>query len=191
MDDAAVIARFRETGDRAIFGVLVERYQHRVHRLIAGVLGPNTDADAEEVCQDVFLRVFRKLDLFTGEASFGTWLYRVAYNLALDERRKGRSRPLRLSLDSVVETSGRDEDPLAALQSRERRDRLAAAIERLPDLYRTTIHLHYWLELSIEEIAASLTVPEGTVKSYLFRARRMLKSALSGEGGRGRAGRPT
>jgi len=191
MDDAAVIARFRETGDRAMFGVLVERYQHRVHRLIAGVLGPAADADAEEICQEVFLRVFRKLDLFTGEASFGTWLYRIAFNIALDERRRTRFRPRRVPLEDAGEMIGRVDDPLARVLSGERRDRLGAALERLPDIYRTVLHMHYWLELSIEEIADSLSVPEGTVKSYLFRARRILKSALSGEGVRIRAGRPT
>jgi RNA polymerase sigma-70 factor (ECF subfamily) len=180
MDDAAVIARFRETGDRAMFGVLVERYQHRVHRLVAGVLGPGTDADAEEVCQEVFLRVYRKLDLFTGEASFGTWLYRVAYNLALDERRRAKFRPTRIPLENVAEAAGPAKDPLAEILSGERRDRIAAAMNRLPDVYRTALHMHYWLELSIAEIALSLSVPEGTVKSYLFRARRLLKRGLIG-----------
>ncbi len=163
-----------------MFGVLVERYQHRVHRLVAGVLGPNSDADAEEVCQDVFLRVYRKLDLFTGEASFGTWLYRVAYNLALDERRKARSRPLCVSPVGIVEAADPAGGPLAEILSRERRDRIAVAMGRLPDLYRTAVHMHYWLEMSVEEIAESLSVPEGTVKSYLFRARRLLKRTLIG-----------
>ena len=69
---------------------------------------------------------------------------------------------------------------MAAVLSGERRDRIAAAMDRLPDLYRTSLHMRYWLELSVEEIAASLNVPEGTAKSYLFRGRLLLKRYLIG-----------
>lgn len=190
MDDALVIARFRETGDRVMFAVLVERYQNRVFRLVASILGPYSDADAEEVCQEVFLRIYRKIDQFTGEAAFGTWLYRIAYNLALDRRRKARFRLPHVSMEDVGDLAG-PANPLDDLLSRERRDQIAAAMERLPDLYRSALYMHYWTELSVEEIAAMLGVPEGTVKSYLFRARRLLKNVLAGAGERARAGRPS
>jgi RNA polymerase sigma-70 factor (ECF subfamily) len=188
MDDANVIARFRKTGDRAMFAVLVERYQDRVFRLAASILGPYSEADAEEVAQEVFLRVYRKLDQYTGEAAFGTWLYRIAYNLALDRRRTARFRIPHVSLETIGESAG-PSDPPGEIIARERQRRVAKAMEKLPDLYRSSLYMHYWMGMSIEEIADSLGAPEGTVKSYLFRARRMLKGALAGERESSRTGR--
>ena len=177
MDDEKFVARFLETGDRAMFAVLVERYQNRVFRLVASVLGPYSGADAEEVSQEVFLRLYRKIRQFTGQAGFGTWLYRIAYNLAIDWRRRAR---FRLPHVSVEEISGlaSSSDPLEDVMTKETKDLVALAMEDLPDLYRTTLYMHYWLERPVEEIAELMGIPEGTVKSQLFRARKLLKDKL-------------
>jgi RNA polymerase sigma-70 factor (ECF subfamily) len=177
MDDEKVVARFLETGDRAMFGVLVERYQDRVFRLVASVLGPYSGADAEEVSQEVFLRLYRKIRQFTGQAGFGTWLYRIAYNLAIDWRRRARFRLPHVSIEEIRGLAS-SSDPLEDVLTKETKDLVVLAMEDLPDLYRTTLYMHYWLERPVEEIAELMGIPEGTVKSQLFRARKLLKDKL-------------
>jgi len=178
MDDEKVVARFLETGDRAMFGVLIERYQDRVFRLVASVLGPYSGADAEEVCQEVFLRLYRKIRQFTGQAGFGTWLYRIAYNLAIDWKRHARFKLPHVPIEEIRSLAASSSDPLEDVLAKETKDLVAMAMEDLPDLYRTALYLFYWQERPIEEVAELLGVSEGTVKSQLFRARNLLKGRL-------------
>lgn len=177
MEDDELVARFMETGDRAAFSALVERYQDRVFRLAASVLGPCASQDAEEVTQEIFIRVHDRLGRFVGKARFSTWLYRVAYNMAVDRKRRDRRRRLRVPLEEHL-LENATEQPLDGLLSQERKALVSAALEGLPELYRTIVYMHYWLERPVEEVAEVLRLPKGTVKSYLFRARRLLKGRL-------------
>ena len=92
MESQSVVERFRETRDPDSFRQIVEEYQDRVFRLVCSILGPWADLDAEEITQDVFLRVYRKIGQFRGECAFGSWLYRVAYTTALNHRKTARIR---------------------------------------------------------------------------------------------------
>ncbi len=162
-----------------MFGVLVERYQDRIFRLVASVLGPYSGADAEEVCQEVFLRLYRKIRQFTGQAGFGTWLYRIAYNLAIDWRRRVRFKLPHVSVEEIQSLAASSSDPLEDVLTKEVKNLVAMAMEDLPDLYRTALYMFYWQERPVEEIAELLGIPEGTVKSQLFRARNLLKTKVS------------
>jgi len=177
MDDEALVARYLASRDEALFRELVERHQENVFRLVASVLGPFRDADAEEATQDVFLRIHEKLAQFRGAAKFGTWVYRVAYSVAIN-----RSRAARLRLPHVDASVLRDlasiDDPHRTFAERERDAIVAAAVESLPDVYRTVVYLHYWTDAPLDEIAELLSAPVGTIKSYLFRARERLAHLL-------------
>lgn len=180
MEDEKIVAWFLESGDQAAFSLLVERYQKRVFRLVCSVLGPFSEGSAEEVCQEVFLKVYKKIRLFSGRSSFRTWLYRLTYNMALDWRRRNG---VRITGVSVGDTGAKDDegyvcDPLENLLSQERRLLVVQAIERLPELCRTIIYMHYWLDSPVEAVAEELGLPEGTVKSYLFRARQSLRKII-------------
>lgn len=177
MEDDELVSRFLETGDRAAFAVLVERYRDRVFRLAASVLGPYAHQDAEEVSQEVFIRAYGGLRRFKGQARFSTWLYRVTYNLAIERKRRERRHALQVVAEAPSFSDG-PQQPLDGLISKEKKTLVAAAIEGLPELYRTIVYMHYWLEQPVEEVACVLRLPEGTVKSYLFRARRLLRSKL-------------
>jgi RNA polymerase sigma factor (sigma-70 family) len=177
MDDRELIAAYRETSDTGLFRVLVERHQDRVFRLVASILGPGFSAEAEEVAQDVFLTVHRKLASWREESQFSTWLYRIAWNRAVDHRRQARFRVVFTGERALAMLPAKS-DPHAELAAEELRKELLKALESLPDLYRTLVHLHYWMGSSMTEIADLTGVPEGTVKSYLARARKLLKLEL-------------
>jgi RNA polymerase sigma-70 factor (ECF subfamily) len=173
-EDAGLVSAFRASGSVDDFERLVERHQRTVFRVAASVLGPGHDAHAEDVAQDVFLQVYRKLGAFEGRSRFATWLYRIAYNRALDYRRSLAARP---EAELVVEpaSGGGAPDPF-------RRDALADCISRLPHAQRSAVHLHYWLGHSTADIAATLGVQPGTVKAWLFRARHLVARCLASKG---------
>jgi RNA polymerase sigma-70 factor (ECF subfamily) len=180
VDDEAAIAAYRDTGDPDLFRLLVERHQGRVLRIAAAVLGPHAALDAEEVAQEVFIRVHDALGSFRGESRFTTWLHRLAYNRAIEHRRRARLRLPHLPLESRPgSTTG---EPFLRAEQAERRRLVARLLERLPDVYRTAIHLHYWLGCSVDEVAETLEVAPGTIKSYLHRARQRLRELARAEG---------
>ena len=180
-DDAALVASYLATRDPAVFRLLVDRHGGSVLRLVSSILGPFRDTDAEDVAQDVFVRAHDKLAQFRGEAQFGTWLYRIAYSVALNRRKLARLRMPHVAVDALLDLAG-PANPHAEAVAAERAAQLAAAIEILPDLYRTVIYLHYWQECSVDAIAQYLGAPENTVKSYLFRARTRLATVLTEKG---------
>jgi len=163
------------TAERGEFRELVEAYQHRVFRLVCSVLGPYRDADAEDVTQEVFLRVYRQLGQFRGDASLGTWIYRIARNLAIDTRRQARFRLPHLT-EAALERMP------APADSTVDRAVIAAALESLPEVYRTLLYLYYWQDASVEEAAEVTGLPPGTVKSYLARGRHRIEAELAKRG---------
>ena len=181
MTDEALAARYASERDPADFRELVERHSASVLRLVSSILGPFRDTDAEETAQDVFLRVHHRIGQFRGDAKFSTWLYRVAYSVALNRRKLARLRLPHVPVDTLraLEAAGGPHDEAEA---GERAAELAAAIELLPDVYRTVVYLYYWQETSVEDIAQLLNAPVNTVKSYLFRARARLGESLQGRG---------
>ncbi len=184
LDDHALVHEICSNGSPDCFEVLVERYKHRVFRLMTSVLGPALARDAEDATQEVFLHVHRKLSQFRSESRFSTWLYRVAYHKAIDHRRKlmrGLSEPLP---DAGLEQPDRrpEADPMRRSLSTERRRTVTAAMAAVPEPARTVLHLRYWLDASVREIADVLDMNEGTVKSHLFRGRQRLARELNPEG---------
>ena len=180
-DDEVVVAAYLKTRDPDLFRLLVERHRERVFRLVASILGPFADLDAEELTQEVFVRVHERLGSFRGEARFSSWLYRLAYNRTIERRRRARLRAEHVSCESL-EASATSTGPLEAALDRERERVVALLIEGLPDVYRSVVHMHYWMDQSIDEIAETLGVPTGTVKSYLSRARQRLREGARAQG---------
>jgi len=193
MDTASemvLVERLRE-GDASALEALMERYASRVFRVARGIA--RTDADAEEVVQDVFLALARKIGSFEGRAQLSTWIYRVATNAALLKRR-GKRVQLEVSLEehlpSFKEDGHRDgprdyvlaewsRTPEAELLDGEARTVLARAIDQLPDTYRAVLILRDVEELSNEETARILGESVGSIKSRLHRARMALREQLT------------
>ena len=175
-------------GDGSAFELLVTRYEARAYRLAYRLVG--AEGDAQDVLQEAFLQVFRKLGSFRGEARFSTWLYRIVTNAALMQRR-GRSRrptePLDAYLPRFDETGTHAATPAeiaAASRVEERLDQRAlahkamAGLDRLPELYRSAFVLRDLEELPTTEVAAVLGLEPAAVRQRVHRARLMLRGYL-------------
>lgn len=160
--------------DDAAFEVLIRRHAPRVHALAASLVGAGS---ADDVVQEVFLSAHKSLKSFRGDALFTTWLHRVALNACY---KMLRAKPT-LSYEDVPELTATS-DPVQAGEVAVLRERLAWAMGRLPDKQREVLALRELADLDYAEIAQTLKVPLGTVKSRVARGRAALKELLIREG---------
>lgn len=168
-----------QAGDTACFACLLDRYSRPVHSLILKVV--RNREDAEELAQDVFVKVFRSLSSFKGECSFSTWIYRIAYNTALSETRKKRREFLTIeesALDNVSEQEVAE--ALGRTDNSGRIERLDAALAQLPPDERAIILLFYMKEKTVDEVAAITGLTAVNVKVKLHRIRKKLFVILKG-----------
>ena len=128
------------------------------------------------------LRVHHALASFRGDAKFGTWIYRIAFNQALNVKARVRFRAPHVSDAALSATASQDRGPDDRLQDQRRQRAVLACVSELPEVYQSALRLHYWLGASMSEIAVMLDTPENTVKSYLHRARRLLHAMLTARG---------
>ena len=185
-----LIDRLRAHDARAL-EALMSRHASRLYRVAYGIT--RRDADAEEVVQDVFLTLFRKIDSFEGRAALGSWLYRVTANAALIKRR-GKRAELEVSLEEQLPTFLADghregdrsflladwsETPEETLLNGEARKVLERALDRLPDHYRAVVVLREVEGLANEDVAQILGESVPTIKSRLHRARMALREELT------------
>ena len=188
--DVDLFERLR-AGDATALEPLMSRFASRVYRVANGIC--RSSSDAEEVVQDVFLMVFRKAGSFEGRAALTTWLYRIAVNMSLNKRRGKRAEveePIEDLLPTYLDDGHRQGDrsflladwstmPDEALLSKEGREVIRAAVERLPQHYRAVLLLRDVEELSSEEVAEILGESVASVKSRLHRARMALREQLT------------
>jgi RNA polymerase sigma-70 factor (ECF subfamily) len=184
MDDAVLVREFQRTHDQTHFNALVERHRGPVFRLVLSILGPGREGEAEELAQDVFVKVYKKLDGFRGEAKFSSWLFRIAYNAALDHRARLSFRATHQSQEvlEMTPSESREANPFQIAVDESHKSAIKVAMAKLPDLYRSVLHLHYWMGMTVGEVSETLAIPDGTVKSYMHRARRKLHEMLSKQG---------
>lgn len=167
-------------GEAAAMDELLRRHYDRVHAVCRRIAGGTRDAD--DAAQEAMIRVVRNLDRFDGRSAFGTWVYRIATNTALDELRKRKRRP---QLRSVADDDDLRQRPEQADEIADRlidsvADRLAidAALAELPEEFRAAVVLRDVGDLDYAEIAEVLELPIGTVKSRIARGRRLLIEKL-------------
>lgn len=187
-EDRLLIERFK-SGDATAFDMLVDKYSGRAYQIAYGILGSRQDA--EEVAQDVFIRIFRALPKFRGDSEFTTWMYRIAMNLARNKYRWNKSRGSQRSVSIDAPLDGSDESDgrkLDVVEGRLSPDEKASLDElevqalrelgNLPELYRQALALRNVDELSYEDIADLLGCKLGTIKSRIARARDELRKRL-------------
>lgn len=177
LDDAQLVEATLD-GDNQSFGILVQRYQDRLFNTLLRFTGSRHDAS--DLVQDAFVQAFVKLSSFRGDSQFYTWLYRIAMNLSLSQRRK--KRPV-ASVDAAKDQVGEepideDEGPDSDLLRKERAQVVQDALLRLGEEHRQILVLREMENCSYDQIGEILNVPVGTVRSRLFRARLQLKEHL-------------
>lgn len=175
--DRELVERAR-AGERAAFDLLVARYQRRLLRLVLRLL--RDPAEAEDVVQETFLKAYRALPRFRGEAAFYTWLYRIALNGARNAilRRRQRGAPHGVAPSQLPAPVPEIGTPESMLLSKQVMLAIDAALEALPLELRTAIVLREIEGLSYEEIAEIMECPLGTVRSRIFRAREAIARRL-------------
>ena len=161
-------------GDEGAFQELVDRHKDLVFALIARTVQDRSRA--EDLAQDVFLRVHRGLPYFRGEARLSTWIYRIVANVCA--QRPGGPPTLSLDDDRTTVTPAASDRRFGDL---ELRDRLEKAIARLPPNYRLLVAAHYLNGVQYEDLAEALQLPLGTVKTQLYRAKQQLRRLLETE----------
>ena len=175
-----LVARVRD-GDIDALGELYERYKTKVYRTATAIT--HDERMAEDILQEVFLRVNRYADSFDQTQPFEPWIYRITVNLSYSWTNKAKRwvNFFQNAIERLKAPSKRD--PERVTESREQRELLRRAIDALPDSHRVVIILYYLEGLSVNEVAYALGVPGGTVKSRLYYAREKLKEAITEEQG--------
>ena len=173
-----------QRGDKRAFELLVEKYQHRLARLVSRLV--RDPGEAEDVTQEAFIKAYRALPSFRGDSAFYTWLYRIGINTAKNFlMATGRRAPTSTEVDAEeaegYESSEQLHDintPESLLLSKEIAVTVNAAIESLPEELRSAIQLRELEGMSYEEIAKLMDCPIGTVRSRIFRAREAIADKL-------------
>jgi len=172
VDDRNLVRRIQD-GDMHAFRHLIRQHERLVVYMVRKVV--NNEAEREEICQDVFLKVYNSLGTFAFQSRLSTWIATIAYRHALNHLRR-RDIPLaELPSDDSASAFVELQTPESMVMDTDMTEQIRALIDKLPLQYRTIVNLYHIEEMSYSEIATVMELPEGTVKSYLFRARTMLK----------------
>ncbi|MCK5075753.1 MAG: sigma-70 family RNA polymerase sigma factor [Calditrichia bacterium] len=171
-------------GDERAYERLVTDYHNLVFGIVLRLVGNKTDA--EDLVQEVFVKVYRYLDRYNGEFAFATWIIKIASNHSIDFLRKSKLKTTSLDVNADEKESGGSFKQYAAntpapdkvLLKKEQKKIIEDAIDELPEKYRVIIVLRHTEEKNYDEIAMLLNIPIGTVKARLFRAREMLNKKL-------------
>ncbi len=183
-EDFELLAKFKK-GDQQAFELLVRKYKTTVFNTIYSVMGNAQEAD--DIAQEVFLKVYTKADSFKGESSFSTWLYRITVNRCVDELRRRKNKIIsyeiefnqeeKLKLKDVL--ASRENDITEKLRQKELQDIIQKAMNSLPEKYRIILTLKEIEGLSYKEISQIMKISLAKVKIWLFRARQKLKGKLA------------
>ncbi|MDD2513587.1 MAG: RNA polymerase sigma factor [Proteiniphilum sp.] len=165
------------SGNDSAFKTLMERYQLQVFRTAMGFV--HTKEDAEDITQNIFIRVYQSLNTFQGDAEFSTWLYRITVNMCLNDLRRNRKNRLLQSLETFFSVKSDQKTPLEELESAERDQRIRVAIDSLPEQQRMAFILSRYEELPQRQIAAVMKRSEGAVEQLLQRAKENLRKKLT------------
>ncbi|MEO7159150.1 MAG: RNA polymerase sigma factor [Polaromonas sp.] len=181
----ADLVRLALAGNDLAFAQIMRRHNRLLFRTARSIL--KNDDDAQDALQDAYLHAWRALATFRADARLATWLVRIVVNEALGRLRRHGAQvlPLRAAMDTDGQTpelqmpANPDDQPEPSLMRAQVRQQIEARIDTLPDAFRTVFMLRGVQELSVEEVALALDIPEATVRSRFFRARSLLREGLS------------
>ena len=164
-------------GDKDAFTTLVERYQQKVFGMAIGML--KNREEAEEVAQDIFIKIYTSLSKFRGDASFATWAYRISYNKCLDKIKGLKRRQSQEFIEDIYEGElDLVDNGLDYLDAEERKQMVGDALNKLDAEHRIVLTLFYFDELSLKEISKVVGISENNTKVRLYRSRKKLFGIL-------------
>lgn len=173
-----------KAGNYTVFREIVELFKNRVFGM-AYKFTNNYD-EAQDLSQDIFLKIYKEIGSFRFESKLSTWIYRISINTCLDWKRKNsKVKILSTSIvnddDEAIELDIKDDNPLpdeAFIQSENQRE-VHELVSELPDKYKTVIIMYHFNNMSYQDISSALNIPERTVETRLYRARRLMKDELT------------
>lgn len=163
-------------GDTRAFSFLVEKYQNLIFHVVRRILPGQMDA--EDVCQEVFVKIYKSIGTFKQNSKLSTWIARIAYFTALNHLKKNKRYDTYDDLEITLTIESPVDGPDDILIKKNTAAHVNRMIAKLPEQYRLILTLFHLEEFSIEEIHETTGIPKGTIKSYLFRARKMLKDKI-------------
>lgn len=181
MDDQRALVEKIVSGDKNAFREVIEKHQRLVSHIVFRMVSAKDDR--EDICQEVFIKVYQNLKSFRFDCRLSTWIGRIACNNCLNFLDK-KSFSLLDDLDNgstLVETQADTARTDNAVEQKQLSELLRRKIEYLPAIYRTVVTLYHLDQMNYAEIAAVTSLPEGTIKSHLFRGRQILKNQLLAE----------
>ena len=173
MDDYSVIQDCIG-GNKNAFGELVSRYKNLVYSVILRMT--NDSEEANDLAQEVFIKVYRNLDKYQPDYKFSTWLIRITTNMVIDYRRKKKTDSI--SMDDMAYEPASEDTPEDHYIRQEQTNKVMNALNGLPDMYKIPVILYHQQGLSYQEISDVINEPLSKVKNRIFRARKMLKEQL-------------
>lgn len=176
MDDEAELIRSIMNGNIQSFGIIVQQYEKLVFSILNRML--QSREDIEDTGQDIFVKVFDQLKHFRRESKLSTWIGRIAYHTAINHLKKNAGRHSNKDPDDLENFHFSDETPAGKLEERQSAAYINTLVSQLPLQYRTVVTLFHLNEFSHKEIMEITGLPEGTIKGYLFRARKLLKEKI-------------
>ena len=186
--DYQLVISARETGDQKAYAQLMEYYRNPLYFMLLKMT--NNPSDADDLTIEAFGKAFKKINQYTPEYAFSTWLFKIASNNCIDFIRKKKKNTFSLNNDFddskesynlVNKIPSKALDPEEKIIKKQKIKMMREVVERLKPHYRTLIELRYFKEYSYEEIATELNLPLGTVKAQLFRAREFLYNIMKND----------
>ena len=179
--DSQLVVR-AQNGDPQAFAEIVRRHGAAVFRLALSILGREFIPEAEDVAQEVFLKVHYAIKSFRGDSQISSWIYRITFNQAVNLKARVRFRRPHSDEALLYYAVSPELGPHQQAETAQRNHALAECIRTLPEVYQSTLRLYYWLGAGVSEVAVLLGVNENTAKSYLHRARQLLHAMLKEKG---------
>ena len=177
MNDKELIQQIL-SGNMNAFTFLVKQHEKLVSHLVFRIVQQHDTV--QDVCQEIFIKVFKNLKHFKGESKLSTWIASIAYNTSITHiRKEGRHKSQDIDEGITTFLPTESNSPETILEKGEMKNLIKQKIEALPEHYRTIITLFHLEEFSYKEIEEITGMPEGTIKTHLFRARKILKESLS------------
>jgi RNA polymerase sigma-70 factor (ECF subfamily) len=175
MNDDQALASYVAQGNQHAFELLIRKYQRLVSHMVGRVV--NNPEDLEEICQDVFLKVYERISEFNFQSKLSTWIATIAYRHAINHLRKKKIEIADID-EQFAERFMAEDSPADTFEETEMDSIVLSMIDKLPAQYKIVLTLYHLEDMNYAEIGQATGMPEGTVKNYLFRARQLLKEKV-------------